>query len=73
MSDPVNVSVLLPVFNCQSTVAKTLESVRRAAEIVVVDSFSTDRTLDIIRSLSENDARVNVLTLSRNRSDSTNR
>src|SRR5579863_4869545 len=43
----VQISVLLPTYNCESTVRDTLESVPRAAEIVVVDSFSTDRTLEI--------------------------
>jgi len=46
---PLPISVLLPTFNCQSTVRDTLESVRHAAEILVVDSFSTDRTLEICR------------------------
>jgi glycosyltransferase involved in cell wall biosynthesis len=38
---------LLPTFNCESTVRNTLESVRDAAEILVIDSYSTDRTLEI--------------------------
>jgi glycosyltransferase involved in cell wall biosynthesis len=45
----VQISVLLPTYNCESTVRDTLESVQRASEIVVVDSFSTDRTLEICR------------------------
>jgi glycosyltransferase involved in cell wall biosynthesis len=41
------ISILLPTFNCANTVRDTLESVKWADEILVVDSFSTDRTLEI--------------------------
>lgn len=43
-------SVLAPVFNEEANLAACLESVRGIAdEIFVVDSFSTDRTLEIAR------------------------
>jgi glycosyltransferase involved in cell wall biosynthesis len=43
-------SVLVPVFNEEQNLEACLESVREIAdEIFVVDSFSTDRTLDIAR------------------------
>ena len=41
--------MLLPTYNCEDSVRHTLESVRDAAEIVVVDSYSTDTTRDICR------------------------
>jgi glycosyltransferase involved in cell wall biosynthesis len=43
------ISVLLPTFNSAKIVEGTLESVRWADEILVVDSYSTDNTLDICR------------------------
>jgi glycosyltransferase involved in cell wall biosynthesis len=43
------ISILLPTFNCAKTIRATLESVKWADEIVVVDSFSTDATLDVCR------------------------
>lgn len=43
------ISVLLPSFNNAETIRATLESVKWADEILVVDSFSTDATLDICR------------------------
>jgi glycosyltransferase involved in cell wall biosynthesis len=46
---PLPITVLLPTFNCHSTVRDTLESIRPAAEILVVDSFSTDATLEVCR------------------------
>src|SRR5258708_36958369 len=42
-------SVLLPTYNNAAIVRATLESVKWADEILVVDSFSTDATLDICR------------------------
>jgi len=43
------ISILLPTFNSAATVRDTLESVKWADEIMVIDSFSTDRTLEICR------------------------
>lgn len=40
-------SVLLPVFNEEDKIRACLESIKWADEILVVDSFSTDRTLEI--------------------------
>jgi glycosyltransferase involved in cell wall biosynthesis len=42
-------SVLLPTYNCAKTVETTLDSVKWADEILVVDSYSTDDTLAICR------------------------
>jgi glycosyltransferase involved in cell wall biosynthesis len=43
------ISVLLPTFNNEHIIRDCLESVKWADEILVVDSFSLDRTLDICR------------------------
>lgn len=43
------VSILLPTFNNAAIIRPTLECVKWADEILVVDSFSTDETLDICR------------------------
>lgn len=42
-------SVLLPTFNNDAIIRDCLESVKWVGEILVVDSFSSDRTLDICR------------------------
>jgi glycosyltransferase involved in cell wall biosynthesis len=49
------ISILLPTFNNATTVRETLESVKWADEILVVDSFSADDTLAIC---SEYGARI---------------
>jgi len=43
------ISVLLPTFNNAEIIRPTLESIRWVDEILVVDSFSTDSTVDICR------------------------
>jgi glycosyltransferase involved in cell wall biosynthesis len=43
------ISILLPTFNNANSVRDTLESVKWASEILVVDSFSTDGTVEICR------------------------
>jgi glycosyltransferase involved in cell wall biosynthesis len=40
---------LLPVFNNAATIRATLESIRWTDEVLVVDSFSSDNTLEICR------------------------
>src|SRR5262249_136968 len=47
--DMTPVSVLLPTYNNARIIRPCLESVRWADEILVLDSFSTDGTLDICR------------------------
>jgi glycosyltransferase involved in cell wall biosynthesis len=48
--DRHRLSILLPTFNSEAIIRDCLESVKWADEILVVDSFSTDRTLDICRA-----------------------
>jgi glycosyltransferase involved in cell wall biosynthesis len=48
-------SVLLPCFNNESIIRDCLESIKWADEILIVDSCSTDRTLEICR---EYDTRI---------------
>ena len=43
------ISVLLPTYNSAAIVRDTLESIKWADEILVVDSYSTDETLNICR------------------------
>jgi glycosyltransferase involved in cell wall biosynthesis len=69
------VTIVCPVFNEEKSVELFYERLSLAMketdsrvrhELLFVNNRSTDRTLDIIRALSEKDAKVNVITLSRN-------
>lgn len=47
------VTAFIPTFNRQDTIRECLESVKWADEILIVDSFSTDRTLEICREYTD--------------------
>lgn len=47
------ITALVPTFNSAKTIRETLESLRWADRILVVDSFSTDNTLDICREFTD--------------------
>ena len=48
MNSSQKISVLLPTFNCQAMVRSTLDSIKWADEIIIIDSYSTDKTLDVV-------------------------
>lgn len=47
------ISVVILTFNSESYIRKCLESVRWADEIVIVDSFSSDKTIDIAKQYTD--------------------
>ena len=51
MREPL--SVIVPTFNVEDSIRDCLESIAWADEIFVVDSFSTDRTLEICREYTD--------------------
>lgn len=46
-------TVVIPTKNCEDDIKKCLESVKWADEIVIIDGFSTDSTLDICRRYTD--------------------
>ena len=59
----LNVSILMPVFNAEETLAECLDSIFQQTlqnfEIVAVNDFSTDRSAEILRSYD--DSRIHVV------------
>lgn len=52
----MRISVVVPIFNEEETVAQVLESLSQVQldlEVVVVDDASTDRTWEILQALRE--------------------
>lgn len=47
------VTAIVPTFNNQKIIRRCLENVNWADEILIVDSFSTDKTLDICREYTD--------------------
>jgi peptidoglycan-N-acetylglucosamine deacetylase len=61
---PKSVAVILPAYNEEAVICKTVRSVllpdRRDYEIIVVDDGSSDRTADVVREAFVDDPRVRV-------------
>ena len=64
------VSVIVPAYRCEKTVEESIRSALsqtvREIEVIVADDGSDDSTPAILSRLSEEDARVRVITLSEN-------
>jgi len=67
---PMKVSVIMPVFNCETFLGEALESILRQSysnfEVIVVDDCSTDGTRFILESYQEKDTRIKVFRNRRN-------
>mgnify|MGYP001360334967 FL=1 len=50
----IKISILLPTYNCENTIISTLKSIKWSDDILVVDSFSNDSTLDIVKEYGVN-------------------
>jgi glycosyltransferase involved in cell wall biosynthesis len=63
------ISVILPVFNAESTLNRAINSVLNQTsgefELIIIDNNSTDNSLNIARIASEKDARIRVFKESR--------
>ncbi len=63
----IKVSVLIPCYNCASTVEESVESIFSQTftdfEIIAVDDGSSDITVDILHNLSKRDPRLKVFTI----------
>lgn len=58
------VSILIPVYNCERTITRALDSALAQTlsdiEIIVIDDFSTDGTMDLVVQRQKDDARIRV-------------
>jgi glycosyltransferase involved in cell wall biosynthesis len=64
MTEPA-VSVIIPAYNAEKTIDRTIKSVRAQdflnLEIIIVDDGSTDKTADVARRHADEDARISVI------------
>lgn len=63
-------SVVLPVYNCESTLKRAVCSILRQSlcdfELIIVDDASTDRTGELAREMASMDDRLTVLQMAEN-------
>ena len=69
MTKPIQISVLVPAYNCEKYITKCIDSLLNQSfkdiEIIVCDDGSTDNTLSILNSY--NDSRLKILQNKKNR------
>lgn len=67
---PGLVSVIVPAYNCENFITKTIESIiyqtYKHLEIIVVDDYSTDKTSNIIKDFQKRDQRIKYHKLGKN-------
>lgn len=67
----MEISVVIPTYNREKTIQKTLESVLNQTclplEIIVVDDGSTDSTIDIVKEIKRENTMVRLIRMKRNR------
>ena len=65
-----NVSIVLPVYNKEKYIKRSIGSIQnqtlRNIEIVAVNDFSTDKTLFLLKKLSQKDTRIKIINNDRN-------
>ena len=65
MKDSICVSVIIPVYNGEKFIEKTVAAIQRGIykniEIILVDDGSKDRSEDIIHQLAKQDDRIKII------------
>ena len=68
--DTPKISVIIPVYNCEKTIKASIRSIQnqemQEIEIILVNDYSTDNTLNIIKELSLEDQRINIINNNKN-------
>ena len=72
-SNPDNstkISVVIPVFNCEKTIKSAVRSIQNQnmtnIEIILVNDFSKDKSLEIIKELMKEDPRIKLINNEKN-------
>lgn len=69
MTNPL-VSIITPNFNSEKYISETIESVLQQTyknwELIIVDDFSTDTSVTLIKEFQEKDQRIKLVKLSKN-------
>lgn len=59
------ISVIMPAYNAKKYISGAIESILNQTfkkfELIIINDFSTDKTLDIIKSFSKKDSRVKIV------------
>ena len=66
INDPILISVIVPVYNVESYVSQTIDSLIHQSlkdiEIICINDGSTDRSLDVLKTKYSNSSKVRIYT-----------
>lgn len=66
MAEVLQISIVMPAFNAEKTIAESIESVQKQTylywELLVLDDASTDRTREVVEKMSASDSRIHLYT-----------
>ena len=64
------ISVIIPAFNCENSIKGAISSIQNQnisdIEIILINDFSTDQTLNIIQNIQKNDQRIIIINNQKN-------
>ncbi|WP_293891757.1 glycosyltransferase family 2 protein [Flavobacterium sp.] len=64
------VSIITPTYNSEKFISATIQSVQKQTysnwELIIIDDFSTDKTVEIINNEIKSDARIKLYSLTKN-------
>ena len=70
MHDRPMISVVMPLYDCETLVGKSIESVIRQSysnwELIIVDDCSKDNSYEVARSYAKKDERIRLLRMQQN-------
>lgn len=66
--ESIEISVVIPVFNEAGNIEpladqtlKALDTIGRASEVIFVDDFSSDESVDVLKKIREKDSRIRII------------
>lgn len=69
-SEQPKISTVIPLYNCSKFIGKTVKSIQnqniKDIEIILVNDYSTDNTLSIVKKLEEQDHRIKIINNKKN-------
>ena len=65
IKDDPKISVIVPVYNCESTIKRAIRSIQNQnmseIEIIIINNFSSDKTKNIIEEMKQEDPRIKII------------
>ena len=69
-SNSPKISIIIPIYNCNNTIQLSISSIQNqnflCLEIILVNDFSSDNSLQIIKKMQKKDKRIKILNNKRN-------